>query len=191
MTEPTSAPLIVGLGGSLRTRSYSRMALQAALTLAAERGAEVALLDLNVLDLPMFRPDMPLDAYSEFQQPAIARLIETCRAANALIWASPTYHGTVSGVFKNALDFLELLSDDEPPYLSGRAVGLIAVSDQSTFPAMIDSVHELRAWLAPTRVTLTGRDFDAEQSLISERVQRRMARMVGELLHFTQSHPEG
>jgi NAD(P)H-dependent FMN reductase len=63
MIEPTSAPLIVGLGGSLRTRSYSRLALHAALALAAERGAEVALLDLNVLDLPMFRPDMPLDAY--------------------------------------------------------------------------------------------------------------------------------
>lgn len=189
MIEPSSAPLIVGLGGSLRTRSYSRLALQAALALAAERGAEVALLDLNVLDLPMFRPDMPLDAYSEFQQPAIARLLEACRAANAMIWASPTYHGTVSGVFKNALDFLELLSDDDPPYLSGRAVGLIAVSDQSTFPAMIDSVHELRAWLAPTRVTVAGRDFDAEQKLISERVQRRTERMIGDLLAFTKSHP--
>ena len=165
------------------------MALQASLALAAERGAEVALLDLNALDLPLFRPDMPLDAYSQFQQPAIARLIESCRAANAMIWASPTYHGTVSGAFKNALDFLELLSDDDPPYLSGQAIGLIAVSDQSTFPAMIDSVHELRAWLAPTRVTLTGRDFDADQLLTSERVQHRMARMVGELLTFSQSHP--
>ena len=189
MNKPSSTPLIVGLGGSLRARSYSRMALQASLALAAERGAEVALLDLNALDLPLFRPDMPLDAYSQFQQPAIARLIESCRAANAMIWASPTYHGTVSGAFKNALDFLELLSDDDPPYLSGQAIGLIAVSDQSTFPAMIDSVHELRAWLAPTRVTLTGRDFDADQLLTSERVQHRMARMVGELLTFSQSHP--
>ena len=185
----TSTPLIVGLGGSLRARSYSRLALQRALAMASEQGAEVELLDIKELDLPMFYPDMPADAYSEFQQPAIVRLVETCRRADAMIWASPTYHGTVSGVVKNALDFLELLSDDDRPYLTGRAVGLIAVSDQSTFPAMVDSVYELRGWLAPTRVTVSRRDFDAEHTLVNERVERRLHRMVGELLIFIQRHP--
>lgn len=185
----TTMPLIVGLGGSLRARSYSRLALRLALEMAAEGGAAIELLDLKELDLPMFYPDAPVDAYSPFHQPAIIRLVETCRRADAMIWASPTYHGTVSGVFKNALDFLELLSDDEAPYLSGRAVGLIAVADQSTFPAMVDSVYELRAWLAPTRVTVSRRDFDAELTLTNERVERRLRRLVGELLSFAHSHP--
>jgi FMN reductase len=184
----TSTPLIVGLGGSLRARSYSRLALQTALAMTAEQGAEVELLDVKELDLPMFYPDMPVGAYSVFQQPAIVRLVETCRRADAMIWASPTYHGTVSGVVKNALDFLELLSDDDPPYLTGRAVGLIAVSDQSTFPAMIEAVYELRAWLTPTRVTVNRRDFDAEHTLVNERVEHRLRRMVGELLAFAHRH---
>ncbi len=184
----TSTPLIVGLGGSLRARSYSRLALQTALFMAAEQGAAVELLDVKELDLPMFYPDMPAAAYSEFQQPAIIRLVETCRRADAMIWASPTYHGTVSGVVKNALDFLELLADDDRPYLSGRAVGLIAVADQITFPAMVETVYELRAWLTPTRVTVSRRDFDTEHTLVNERIERRLQRMVKELLTFSQRY---
>ena len=111
-------------------------ALRAALELAAERGAQTELLDLNALDLPLFRPDQPINAYPAAHHGSIVRIIDACRRADALLWSSPTYHGTVSGAFKNALDFLELLRDEEPPYLQGKAVGLIAVSDTTTFAAM-------------------------------------------------------
>lgn len=183
----TQQPLIVGLGGSLREQSYSRAALQAALAVAAQQGAATDLLDIRTLALPVFVPDQPLEAYQPEQHAGIARLVQACRQADALIWASPTYHGTVSGAFKNALDFLELTADDDPPYLSGRAVGLIAVSDARTFGAMVDSVHELRAWLAPTQVATSGRDFDAALGLVNERLARRLARLVDELLGFART----
>ena len=115
---------------------------------------------------------------------AIVRLLDACRRADVLLWASPTYHGTVSGAFKNALDFLELLSDEEPPYLQGKAVGLIAVSDPTTFAAMGASAYELRAWLAPTQVALAGRDFRDDLTLANDRAHRRLVRLVEELLDF-------
>jgi FMN reductase len=103
-----------------------------------------------------------------------------------MVWASPTYHGTVSGVFKNALDFIEMLSDDTPSYLGSKAVGLISINDSKTFSAMSNSVHELHAWLAPTHVMLKKSDFnlDGEIHLTSETGIRRVTRLVNELMHF-------
>jgi FMN reductase len=168
----------------LRERSYSRASLREALRIAAELGAQTELLDLRELNLPMFVPDQDIEDYPAAQRGSITRLIETCRRAQAMVWASPAYHGTVSGVLKNALDYIELMSDDEPAYLSGKAVGLIAINDSKTFGAMSNSVHELRAWLAPTHVQLGKSDFDAHMQISSERAIRRMTRLVNELIHF-------
>lgn len=179
-----STPVIVGLGGTLRERSYSRAALREALRIAAEQGAQVALLDLRVLNLPMFVPGYRVEDYPAEHRAAIMQLLEGCRRATAMLWASPTYHGTVSGIFKNAIDYIELLNDDQPPYLNGKAVGVIAINDSKTFSAMSNSVHELQAWLAPTHVLLRKSDFDADMRLSSERAIRQMVRLVGELLNF-------
>jgi FMN reductase len=175
---------IVGLGGSLREASRSRAALAEALRLAAEQGAQTELLDVRELNLPMYLPDAALEAYPPEHQPSIARFLSACRSAEAMIWASPTYHGTVSGVVKNAIDFVELMGEDDPPYLTGRAVGLISINDTTTWAALRDSAHELRAWLAPTSLTLTKADFTPEMTLKDEHTRRRMARMVAELMEF-------
>jgi FMN reductase len=177
--------LLVGLGGSMREKSYSRATLVEALRIAeADYGAETELLDVRELRLPMFEPDLLVKEYSAEDQININRLLETTRRAEVMIWATPTYHGTMSGALKNALDFLELLSDDEPPYLQGRAVGLIAVNDSTPLASMINSVHELRAWLAPTQAVLSRHDFTPEFTLTNERAQRRLTRLVKELLDF-------
>jgi len=182
-------PLLVGLGGSMREKSYSRAALREVLRIAeAEGGAATELLDVRELNLPMFVPDLPIAGYPSSQQANITHFIEACRRADVMIWASPTYHGAVSGVVKNALDFMEFLSDDEPPYLQGRAVGLMTIPDPTTFGAMINAVHELRAWLAPTQVTLSRQHFTAELALNDERTQRRLTRLVNELLGFANAN---
>ena len=132
----------------------------------------------------MYVPDWTIDEYPEPQRAAVARFIDSCRRADAMLWASPTYHGTISGVLKNALDYIELMNKDPVPYLQGRVVGLIAVADPLTFGAMTNAVYELRAWLAPTWVTLSRADFDADFRLASLRAERRLTRLVDELLEF-------
>lgn len=182
-------PRLVGLGGSLREKSYSRAALRETLRIAEAGGAATELLDVRELNLPMFVPDLPLQEYAAAYRTGIHRLLESTRRAEGMIWASPTYHGTISGVLKNALDFMELLADDQPPYLQGRAVGLITIHDSTTFAAMINSVHELRAWLAPTQVTLGRGDFTSELTLNNDRAHRRLARLVKDLLDFAHRPP--
>ena len=172
----------------MREKSYSRAALREVLRSAEAAGAATELLDVRELNLPMFVPDLPVEGYPSSQQANITRFIEACRRADVMIWASPTYHGALSGAVKNALDFMEFLSDDEPPYLQGRAVGLMTIPDSVTFAGMINAVHELRAWLAPTQVTLSRQHFTAELVLNDERTQRRLTRLIKELLDFANAN---
>lgn len=175
---------LVGLGGSMREGSHAAAALQEALAHARGRGAAVELLDLSMLRLPIFVPGAPVTEYDAASRGAVERLLAAARRADALVWSSPAYHGTVSGAFKNALDFLEHLRGDDPPYLQGRAVGLMALHDPDTFAAMASCVREFRAWLAPTRVLLTGSDFGTDGRIATEAARRRIARLVDDLLAF-------
>jgi NADPH-dependent FMN reductase len=81
---------IVGLGGSVAQISRSRAALQVALEGAASAGATTELLDLRELELPMHNPD------DDGPSPAAARLIESCYAADGMLWSSPMYQGTIA-----------------------------------------------------------------------------------------------
>ena len=81
--------------------------------------------------------------------------VQTVRQASALIIASPGYHGSISGVVKNALDLLEETARDaKRPYLADMPVGLIATAygwqaTGSTIAALRSIVHALRGWPTP------------------------------------------
>lgn len=181
---------VVGLGGTLRLNSRSRATTEAALRFAAERGAQTEMLDLRDLNLPMFVPDAEIHDYLMEHQQAIHKLIDATNRATAMVWCSPCYHGTVAGVFKNAIDFMEYCSGPDSRYLMGKIVGLIAINDSKTFGAMYNSVHELRAYLAPTHITLSGNDFNDQLQLTSERSEKRIRRLVDELLKFSIENEE-
>jgi FMN reductase len=138
---------IVGLGGSLARVSRSRAALQVALDGAAEAGAETELLDLRELDLPMYNPDLG--------QPtaAAARLIDACYGADGMLWSSPMYQGTISGAFKNALDWLHELGSREPPFLHDEVIGLISAAGGTQGLQAINTMEfasrALRGWAVP------------------------------------------
>jgi FMN reductase len=138
---------VVGLGGSLARRSTSRRALQRALEGAAEGGAETQLLDLRELDLPMYDP-----AHEE-PAGAASQLVEACYAADGLIWSSPLYQGTISGAFKNALDWLHVLGRRDPPYLHDKVIGLVSAAGGTqglqAINTMEFSVRALRGWSVP------------------------------------------
>lgn len=139
--------LVVGLGGSLAEHSTSRAALEIALEGAREAGARTELLDIRELALPMYDPAVahPLEA--------VSRLCRLVGEADGLVWSSPLYHGTISGAFKNALDWLQLLADRKPPYLTDKVVGLIStaggVQGLQAVNTMEFVVRALRGWAVP------------------------------------------
>ncbi|HZB31519.1 MAG TPA: NADPH-dependent FMN reductase [Streptosporangiaceae bacterium] len=152
----TPRPLVVGIGGTGRTGGATERALTVALGAAAEGGARVRLFDGAFLgELPMFRPA----ATDRATHPLAAELLDVVARSDGLIVASPSYHGGVSAMVKNALDYLEELRDDPRPYLDGRAVGCVVTSAGgqaagTTLAALRSIVHALRGWPTPLGATV-------------------------------------
>lgn len=146
-------PLIVGLGGTTKSNSSSERTLRQALTRREAAGADIMMFDGPALDLPMYAPEI-----SERTEKAQA-LIDGLRKADAIVIASPGYHGTVSGLIKNALDYVQDMAGDERVYFEGRAVGLIAVAagwqaTGSTLATLRSITHALRGWPTPMAVAV-------------------------------------
>jgi FMN reductase len=176
-----AAPLIVGLGGSLAESSRSRAALALALAGAAAGGAETRLLDLRELALPMYDPD------DRTPPPAAVELIEGCHAADGMVWSSPLYQGTISGAFKNALDWLHLLGDRDPPYLHDQVIGLVSAAGGTqglqAINTMEFSVRALRAWAVPyvVPVATAARVFDPDGEVRDHAVEQQLVMLGGEV----------
>ena len=94
--------------------------------------------------------------------------------------------GTLVGVTKNALDFMQFLARDERHYLEGRVVGLISTSGgeraaANTTDAMVHVVHALRGRVAPSMVTITRawRSSDGEGNITDETHGKRLVKLGG------------
>ena len=171
MSGSERAPLIVGIGGTVRTPSSSERALTLALAAAEAAGARTVMVGGEILaKLPIYNPN---DADEPAERTA---LVDAVRGADGIIVATPGYHGSLSGLLKNALDSLEPLREDARPYLEGRAVGCIVVADGwqacgSALAHLRSIVHALRGWPTPLGATINSalKPFAEDGSLTDPR----------------------
>lgn len=187
MSTATSAfrPLIVGLGGTTRSGSASERALQFALAKAHELGADTELLSGQKIVLPIYAPEMT-------ERDATARhFVGVLRRAHGIIVASPGYHGSLSGLIKNALDYAEDMRDDAQPYFEGRAVGVIACAfgwqaTGTTLNALRSIVHALRGWPTPLGVAINTSDagFDKEDIGANAAARGQLTILAGQVVQF-------
>ena len=182
-----SKPLqIVGLGGSLSSRSSSLTALKIALNAAEEAGATVELLDVAALNLPMYVP------HTQDAPEAARTFCEAVYNAQGMLWSSPLYHGTISGSFKNALDWLELLHEREPSYLTDKVIGLISAAGGSQGLQAINTmeyvVRALRGWAVPLVIPIAQgwSEFDAEGRARHPEVERQLRALGQEVVRAAQ-----
>lgn len=174
-----SAPHIVALGGTLRRESSTSRLLAAALALAEARGARTTLITGPDLAFPHYEPGCAEG------NPAIEHFVAALRSADAVIVGSPGYHGTLSGLVKNALDYVEELRGDSRVYLDGRPIGLVATAAGwqgavSTLQALRMVTHALRGWPTPMGVTVN----TAEPGDCVARAEPGLQIMVGQLFDF-------
>lgn len=152
-TAPVARPHIVIVGGTMRTGSTSeRLARHCGMLLQA-MGASTAVFPASELELPMYAPERAT------LHPAAQAFIRETQRCDGMIIASPGYHGGISGLLKNALDYIEELRTDTRPYLHGRAVGCIVTAAgwqgaNSTLAALRSVVHALRGWPTPLGVAV-------------------------------------
>jgi FMN reductase len=171
---------LLAIGGSMRMGSHSLHVLKAALQLAQRAGAQGTLANVRDLALPVYDPELSLDAYP----PSLPWLLDEVRAADALLLCSPTYHGTIAGSVKNVLDALEFLASDTPPYLEGKVVGLIAFGGGvNVINDLTLTTRALHGLIVPTVVTVPRAALDpATGEIHVATVRRRLERMVAEVV---------
>jgi FMN reductase len=150
----TSAkPFVVGLGGTTRPGSSSEKALTLALGHAERAGAEIRAFVGKDLVLPLYDPG------PEALAGHAGELVAALRRADGIILSSPCYHGGVSGLVKNAIDYAEEMRSDERVYWDGRAVGAIGCGYGYQGPGAVlnqlrQITHALRGWPAPMGVAV-------------------------------------
>ncbi|OYY77818.1 MAG: FMN reductase [Sphingomonas sp. 28-62-20] len=175
--------MVVGIGGTLRPNSSTEKAVRAVLEAASVNGAEVRMFAGLDIDFPMYSP-------SSGAQPAgAASMIDAIRSAHAVVIGSPGYHGGISGLVKNALDYTEEMAGDPSPYFSNKAVGCIATGAgwqgaNSTLHALRSVVHALRGWPTPLGIALNSKEalFDANGLAIHGEVDAQLKVMAAQLL---------
>lgn len=148
--DRSSAPFILGISGSMRFGTANEQALRIALDRIDELGGRTQLIPGSRLILPNFDDEVEPEAQARW-------LLEAVEQADGIILSSPSYHGGVTGLLKNGLDYLELLADRPRPYLHGLPVGCIATGDgwqgpNSTLLALRQMVHALHGWPTPLGV---------------------------------------
>jgi FMN reductase len=148
-----------------------------------QRGATTTLLAGTDIELPTYAPERP------GRPPAAERLVAEVERADAVVIASPGYHGGISGMVKNAIDYLEDLREAPRPYLEGRPVGLIACADGpqaiiTTLTALRSVVHALRGWPTPLGIAVQTNEpgVAPDGTVESEELEARIDVMADQLL---------
>jgi FMN reductase len=180
-----SSPYIVAVGGTLRANSSTEKAMRHVLAAAQRAGARTKLISGAALQLPLYQPDHPE------RTDAARDLVAELALADGIIIGSPGYHGSISGLVKNALDYAEDLRTDPRPYFSGRAVGCIATAGGwpgavNTLGALREIVHALRGWPTPLGAAINSAEniFDDQGNCQSPRVAQMLDLIAGEVLSF-------
>ena len=123
-----SQPKIVAFAGSLRTGSFNKKLVALAADAARAAGAEVTVVDLRELALPLF--DQDLEDASGLPEGA-KKFKALLRASDGFLIASPEYNSSITAALKNAIDWASRAeSDDEPPLAAykGKVAALMATS---------------------------------------------------------------
>ena len=147
-------------------------------------GAATQLLDIHVLELPIYNPE------DDEPTRAAVELIESCHAADGLPWSSPALPGP-SPALKNALDWLRLLGDRDPPYLHDKVIGLISTAGGTqglqAINTMEFSVRALRwAVLYVVPVASASRVFDGEGQIQDETVELQLRTLGSEVVRVAE-----
>jgi FMN reductase len=182
-------PYILGIGGTTNPGSLTEKIVRYGLTFAQEMGADTGFLGGGDLQLPLYVYGLERSSLAE-------NLIEEVRRADGIIIASPGYHGAISGLMKNALDYLEDIRSDSRPYLTHRAVGCIGLAagwqaGTATLTGLRSIVHALRGWPTPLGVVVNSSEIniDATGALADAKIHQQLKIMTGQVLELCQRTP--
>tara|TARA_R110000868_G_scaffold262401_1_gene520963 strand:+ start:137485 stop:138210 length:726 start_codon:yes stop_codon:yes gene_type:complete len=175
-------PRILMLYGSLRERSYSRLAVEEAARILTYLGAEVRI--FNPTDLPL-----PNDK-NDSEHPAVKNLRELSIWSEGQVWCSPERHGTVTGIMKTQIDHLPLNMGGVRP-TQGKTLAVMQVSGGSQSFNTINTLRILGRWMRmftipnQSSVAMAYKEFDDDGRMLPSNYYARIVDVMEELMRFT------
>lgn len=175
------------IAGSPRKQATSTKLLRYMARQLTDTGAGVRFIDLSAHPLPFYSPDLELS-----DEPYVARLLAAVSEADGLVIGSPEYHGSVSGLLKNALDFVGSSHVSGKPVLSvSSAGGAVGVSSLTHLQAIVRNLHGINC---PEWISLGGaaRQFGPDGAPLDTKIRERVERALRLLVVLSQRlRPKG
>ena len=191
----SAATKLLIFAGSTRTQSFNRRLARAAAEVATGLGAEVTLLELGTLDVPLYNADLeargtPTD---------VIRLKQLMLDHPGWVICSPEYNGSYTALLKNTLDWASSPVKGDPEWsqglrcFTGKVVGLLSASPGAlgglrSLGHLAPLLRNLQCWVAPQQFALgqAGNAFDADGQLIEEKHRQNVQTVVEQVLWASQ-----
>lgn len=179
--EPTHAPRILMLYGSVRERSFSRFATEEAARLLTAMGAEVRIFNPSGLPLPDDAPET---------HPKVAELRELVLWSEGMVWCSPERHGAMTGVMKAQIDWIPLSTGAVRPS-QGKTLAVMQVSGGSQSFNAVNQMRILGRWMRmvtipnQSSVAKAWAEFDEAGRMKPSAYYERIVDVMEELMKFT------
>lgn len=167
---------VLGLAGEYRASSKSGMLVNAALNLAKSQGAEAVFWDLSEQPLPLVGEE---GCWTHPNVQAFQALLSEC---DAFFLSSPEYHGTMSGVMKNTMDWMY------DKHVGGKVFGLMStlggVTNSNTLNHMRIALRWLHGWPVPEQLAVghVKEAFDEDGHLVDDSLKQRLESLVNSVL---------
>ena len=175
-------PRILLLYGSLRERSYSRLAVEEAARLLRWFGCETRIFDPADLPLP--------DQVARDDHPAVDELRQLSLWSEGQVWCSPERHGQITGIMKTQIDHLPLAMKGLRP-TQGRALAVMQVSAGSQSFNSVNTLRVLGRWMRmfaipnQSSVAKAYEEFDEAGRMKPSAYYDRIVDVMEELVRFT------
>lgn len=191
----SAATKLLIFAGSTRTQSFNRRLARAAAEVATGLGAEVTLLELGALDIPLYNADLegrgtPTD---------VIRLKQLMLDHPGWVICSPEYNGSYTALLKNTLDWASSPVKGDPEWsqglrcFTGKVVGLLSASPGAlgglrSLGNLAPLLRNLQCWVVPQQFALgqAGNAFDADGQLIEEKHRQNVQTVVEQVLWASQ-----
>ncbi|HKO63774.1 MAG TPA: NAD(P)H-dependent oxidoreductase [Candidatus Nitrosocosmicus sp.] len=172
---------LLGIAGSMRSNSYSFKALEHALKIAKNNyNAEINLFDLRKNRLPIYEPNLNHDLIKTTEKESLQMANALVKWADAIILTSPDYHGSMSGVLKNFLDYFW-------KEFSGKTFGYICASHEkglTVMEQMRTAVRQCYGWSMPYGISTSSDDFDNEGNITNKKTLLRLEMLSRDLVYY-------
>ena len=166
---------VLGVGSSMRRDSFSTETLKIILNKVNKNGADTRLLNLYSNPLPMYTAE-----YNE-KLDGIKQAVELVNWADAIVLATPDYHGSMAGSLKNFLDYFWA-------EFAGKIFGYLCSSHEkglTVMDQMRTAIRQCYGWSLPYGISInSNQDFNADREIINSQLLGRLESFARDLVVY-------